>query len=750
MNENPNSIQNVGGDGAAAVVSSEELAQLKQDVQQIAAQSGVFMQQRQNDGNVRFNIWDGQSSDGRMHAADMGKQPPLFEGQPDSQVWLTDTAATKKQAQLFLAAMRAQVTFEAAGGADGAHALKMEAVYRWILRNMGKRYADEVRRGGNYFVDGLPAGVIWFTGWNRKESLRMRTITLQEAAEFLLSEYFENPSPQDLQTMGFMLTDEGSTDALVQLLKAALPGELKDSTVRKLVKDLRELGEAEFPERYECANMPQLLAMAPWEDVFWPVNTVRDIQNARAVYMREWLTAAQVYERKIAHGWSDEFVTGLLGAPEDQSVTTGGGVAGKSGLPIPWGSIYTAQTPLNQQQGLYRDYRNLYEVITAFTQGVNEFGVPGIYISEFSMFLDDAAGERRLYTSGHGKMPFVYVQKELVNLCLTDSRGITSIGSSGQQLLKSYTDLHGATAQISTLPPMIDDVSNADEELVLSPLAVNKRRRTGAVKAIEFPRADANLEAQALVERRFRDRVGLAGEGVDPNELVALTQAEIDVFLWGLSEAWKMMLQDAQMFLHAEQIEEIIGGAEGIGVLDADEAAGEGAVAPVRDDAYDIEGQFHLEMAFDALELDSDKLLSLTNVVLKELLPADVEQTITRSKAIRWILAKWSPSLARAAAVPLETANGREIKAADEELNMMLSGVSVPMKEKGVNHALRLQRMTERLQQPNIQARVLALPDSQQLIDRQLGFYQQQTTQQRNKLIGRLGVEPDAMQQDAG
>ncbi len=194
-----------------------------------------------------------------------------------------------------------------------------------------------------------------------------------------------------------------------------------------------------------------------------------------------------------------------------------------------------------------------------------------------------------------------------------------------------------------------------------------------------------------------------------------------------------MVMQDAQAFLRPEQIAQIVG------------AVPEGMVSD-----YDtIEGQFSFSMAFDALEFDSDKLLQLTNVVLKELLPQDAEQTIQRSKAIRWILAKWSPSLARAAAVPLETANSREIADEDKALASMLAGVSVPMKEKGQNHALRLQRLEQRMRDPVVAKRLLAMPDVAAMVEQRYLFLKQQVTQEQNKLTGRLGVAPDPMQQQA-
>lgn len=278
------------------------------------------------------------------------------------------------------------------------------------------------------------------------------------------------------------------------------------------------------------------------------MNGAREVMSSPCFWLPEdggeWLTAAQVMERALKNGWSDEFVDQLLGKPEEQSAQTGGGQAGKSGLPIPWGTIYQAQTPLSQQLGIYKDFRHLYEVVTTFSKGINKFGVPGIYVTEWSYFIEEAACEKKLFESGHDTMPFRYGQRECVNLSTTDSRGTTFAGTSAQNLLKMYTDLHGAAAQLSTVPPFTVPDSALDGEIIISPLAQNKMARGRTIDPIKFPEAQANLEAQRIVERRFNRHVGLLDEDVNANETMVVTQEEIDNFLNPLRDAWSMVLAD--------------------------------------------------------------------------------------------------------------------------------------------------------------------------------------------------------------
>jgi hypothetical protein len=58
----------------------EDIRELRTELEQIIA-DGLEVWQRQDEArNVRFNIWEGQSPDGRKHAAAMGTDPLPFEG----------------------------------------------------------------------------------------------------------------------------------------------------------------------------------------------------------------------------------------------------------------------------------------------------------------------------------------------------------------------------------------------------------------------------------------------------------------------------------------------------------------------------------------------------------------------------------------------------------------------------------------------------------------------------------------------
>lgn len=747
MNEQPNALQNVTGDGSPSKVEADELGQIREEMRRLATDGQILQSQRISDGGTRFCFWDGMSDDGLKHEADMGKKAFPYEGAPDVRFRLVDKTVRKLSARVVQAAKRATLDFEVEGPEEeGLTPEKASAIWQWIRKQWGRQYHKEIRKGASYFFDDTPAGVVWYVGWRREQALRMSRVTLDEVGDWFLDNYTTagqaegedaddaegHPEPHDpaeAELIRSYFLDPALEDTAVDLLAAVMPSTVTAQALRKMVRKLRSDGEAEFPEVYVCHNQPVLWALRLFEDVFVPVNTVRDIQNARVVYIREWLTAAQVHEYALREGWDSNFVDKLLGRPDEQNATVGGGAAGQSGLPVTWGTVQQAQTPLSMTMGLYKDYRHLYEVCRAYTRSVNDDGIPGIFVTTFSHFVDQAAKPRELVTSGHGKMPFVYEQREAVNNMLTDSRSVSFVSQSTQRLLKMYVDSKGARAQLNELPPLEAGMSVAEDTVSLSPLAINKRARKGDLDFMAMPATRDATDMIGLLTQDHRDYWGLAGDGVDPTEAGLMVQEDVDVFLGGLEDAIVMVMQDAQMFLTPEQIEKITG---------RDGRA-------IGRDLEDIQGQFKLTMEMDTLDFNVEFLTKFSEMIFKYVLPLDTGQTIDRSKAVHYLFNKINPSMARKVVIPAEAASQREIDDEDAALVKALNGVEAPMMAEGQNHRVRLERLQMQLQKPSIQQRVMADPAVTDILERRVKNHQHQLEQEDNKVIGRIGAVPEEM-----
>jgi hypothetical protein len=152
---------------------------------------------------------------------------------------------------------------------------------------------------------------------------------------------------------------------------------MKIKRMRDIAQQILETGTAEFPAPYYRENGPKIVPLRIYEDVFFHAN-VTDIQRAPVIFLRQWLTRAEILERAATEGWDDDFVTGLLGEEKGQ------GHEGQSGFD----ESSTDGTGPGVFDGELDRRRGHYEIVTAYRRSVDEDGIMGIYVTKFSYFLE--------------------------------------------------------------------------------------------------------------------------------------------------------------------------------------------------------------------------------------------------------------------------------------------------------------------------------------------------------------------------
>ena len=177
---------------------------------------------------------------------------------------------------------------------------------------------------------------------------------------------------QELQSIIINETDE---DRLTSLILRAAP-HLRRKRIKRMIKELREAGSTVYPSPYTKTSVPKVTAHRLFEDVFFPANTA-DIQRARAVFVREWLTEAELQERVVSHGYSQAYVDEVLGHEKE----TGFPMYTNDQIDGSWGTERVVGPSSHE-------YRGLYEQITAYHKSVNDDGVPGIYYTCFHHAVD--------------------------------------------------------------------------------------------------------------------------------------------------------------------------------------------------------------------------------------------------------------------------------------------------------------------------------------------------------------------------
>lgn len=686
---------------------------------------------RLTDENTRFCIWAGQSPDGRKRADYLGSKPLPFEGASDTQLRLADKIINKHTRELVTAATRVIPKVVGMEGTDEGFAGRMGTILKWLVRSQwGAEYRRQVELLAQYQEGDTPAAAVAMVDWVREIELELREVTQEDV--ILLAARF-GAGPQDAADLGDIVRNPGRIMDLVALLKLLAPG-ARDKTLKKAAEELQTQGTTTFPAPYIKIDMPMFRALRLYEDIFIPANTT-DIQKARVVFLRHWYSETELRAKVGAEGWDEEFVDRLVGRKFGEK-NSGQGYMTQSAFEEyqDGGATSTAfgfSSETDRRQGLY-------EVITAFQRGVNEDGVPGIYMTVFSgMIKDLAAKPRELFSRKHGKLPFVWFTREYLTSRLMDARGIVPLVSTQQNSLKLLHDSFEDNTQTTINPPLKKPQGKASYQLTIEPFGQLELGRNEDVKYMEipeYPRQAADHEHR--VRREVAEYFGILMEKeVSPDTVVACQQDRVDRFLWGMAEVFKMSLQLCQELMPDDQIMRILG-----------------ASVKVERGRKEIQGQFDLFLSFDVRDLDMELLIKKCEVMLKYARPMDVRNTVPWDKMVQRIVqavdANWADEL-----IPPEEADAKEIEDQKGNLAKIMAGIRPARPDRGLNFPLRLGVVEEELnsRSANPSAYPQMSPVSAALLQEELDWLKFQAQQAENAQIGRKGyTEQDLRRIEAG
>ncbi|MFA7333531.1 MAG: hypothetical protein WC130_04465 [Kiritimatiellia bacterium] len=726
MAEEKRPIDEVRSDGGTSLVTEPSLAELKSEVTQIVTESKeTIWPMRVDMESTRFCRWDHQSADGLKHKAEnLNEEPEPFEGASDMRVRTADMLINEDVMLLVLSAMRAQINFRGTESKDTKKAGNMAVLMRWLIRNYwGVKWIRELLKLANYLTGDSPGVALLGIVWKYETALKMEKLTaeelmglyLQNVVDVLQETVDRGPSAVggtreameeqqlpdgraengieanaerpitvsgetpavDIQALAeqaaedfkIALASEESVDFLPAKLAEFFPG-IRPARAKKVIRELRERGRAEFPVPYIKQDGPDIQAKRLNEDWFVPLNTT-DFQSARVYFEAEWLSKTQIIERKISQGWSDDFVEKVIGERQADG-SRAGGHEGSAAFPDyvrdESGNIVTRATSY---------YKGLYQILTAFYQATNEDGVPGKYFVVFHNDVDVAATERKLLDYAHGGYPGHNFCREVLTSRLCDSRGVAELAGTYQGLEKLYCDSFGDHAQLAGVPPIITRNRQRMGALHIKPLMELPAKRDGDfawMKPPEYPRTVVDMVKEL---RRQRDEYfGRTNEDVAPD--VVQLQREFKVLWWlmNLREALVQVFQLCQQYMPDSLIQRITN-RKGEALFKSRE---------------EIQGQFDLDLQFDPRDLDPAYLERVGKIVKELLMPMDRDKTIQTAAVVSAFMWRISPDLAEAALVDVEQANQVETVAEIKAYQEIRAGKEPELPDDGsINYELRLQ-----------------------------------------------------------
>lgn len=701
----------------------EELRELRTELEQIIA-DGLEVWQRQDEArNVRFNIWEGQSPDGRKHADAMGTDPLPFEGASDARIPAVDSIIGDKVALAKQALFRAQVQATPVEPNDAPKAASVTALLRWLRDcEMRAELETEVELSAQHFFGNDPALAVVEVNWRQDITLIRRQLSFDELATLYVTgdSNPDNVAPDDPRLEPAMLADFQDL-ALNPLrdrefhawLTRAYPG-VAPAAVKAAVRTLRKEGTAELPVPVVRENRPGVQVLNYMEDVFFPVGTA-DLQRARSIHRREWISEVELRERVVTQRWSQSWVDTLLDKGRGQSI------GDQTGRPV------LDDISLSRPGGAVNETDHLYEIWWSYERRADELGVPGVYLTIWNVSAPDECAKCELHDDPDGGYPFYCRPRERLGRQLTDSRGLTRPLATHQQEIKTQRDARANYTQLVASPPRKTLMQRGAFELILGPNAQIPVQRMDDFELVQMPPfMNASVEMEATTRREFDEYAGRQTSEQEPNRIAMLQQAGVDSFLGLWREVMRAVLKQARRFYTPAELARVTGpGGESL------------ALKP-----EDIYGEWDVMIEIDTRDLNMEFAMKKMKAFgdLRSLDPAGI---LDLGPLVEWAAYSLDPVLGRRAIKPQTNVTQKEISDEKNNLAQMAVGVEPEMPEQGINAQLRLQTMQQHIgQSPKLAQLYQGDELFRALVENRQKYLMQQVAQEQNKQIGRLGTAP--------
>ena len=709
---------------SSADVDPEFIA-LRQDLDQIVSDGTEVWARQQQARALRFNLWDGQSEDGRKHADVLGEQPLPFDGACDLRVPLLDGVIQDLKDTVHLLFFRSQVQALPVEPSDAPRAQGISTLLRWLRdREMRAELEDEVELAAEHMFADDPGLAIVEVCWKRDTNLERRTLSLEDLAGLYATGETnpDNIAPDDPRLEPEMLGDfvDMATNPLREPEFAAWLGSVyplvSAAHLRKAVRELKKTATAELPVPVIRDNRPAVQALRYLEDIFFPLGTA-DIQRARSVHRREWVNEDELRERAFTLGWDADAVETIIERGRGQSV-----IAGSLGQSQPrMGNQFSGPgLAVNEED-------HLFEIWWSYSRRVDELGVMGIYCTIWSGS-GDAPLKNELRSNRHGKYPFVVRPRERTSRQLTESRGLTRPLATHQTEMKIQRDARGNFIQLIASPPHKVRMDRGAFDLIVAPNAQVPVMRSDDVEWFSPPGQlpAASMEMERTTKHEVDEYVGRMAPDQDPNRVATKQQRGGDRFFQLWREVFTMVLSDCRDYYSVEQIARITG--------QTGEPAG---LQPT-----DLDGKWDILIEIDARDMNMEyamkKLEALTRIMA-----VDSGGTLDRTPIAEWAAYTIDPVLARRSVRPAGQVTQKEISDTKNAIVQMAAGIEPDMPVEGINPQLRMQVLQQTLQgSPQLAQAYQQGGPFAELLDNYQKYLTQQVAQEGNKLVGRLGTAP--------
>ena len=702
------SPNNPGQDGLVNATDTPDVIYLAREFQR-SLYNGNNNVRFDNSDSIRYARWPGQSDDGKKwsNLKGEGDQVFPFEGASDVRIRLVDSTINELVATLTTGFERATIKVAGIDVQDASPAASATSLMTWLRENKLKveleREAELMAQYTHQY-----GWSVAHVCWDQKIASRMQPITMQEVAQIAQQAAQRDPN-SILATIPQMIMDEASEGQAAEIITLLLP-DMKISDAKKFVRDLRTTGEAEYEEEYVQKNLPSVTALRPFSEVALPPETT-DLQRARVIFRREFMTEVELRAKKNDEGWDEDFIEAAAATQGRQFWLTN--------------DFASISPPDINPVGILRT-DHLIEIVHAYSRQLNEKGVPGIYYTVFSSMVEsDLYAKHELLDYAHGKYPFVEYRSERLRRSIIASRGVSELGMTDQEEIKAQHDSIRDRTAFTTMPPLLV------KKRIGQINKIGPGVQVPVTQADDFswmpPPSASIMEAKTvidMVDARHANYFGLTHASVPAVKTQVLQQKMLNNWFCTWSEVFSQMFQLCCQYMTEEEIVRIAG-------------------QPLPKRISEIAGQFDFILKFDVRDLDNEYVMKKLQSISQFVVPLDAGGEIDRNKLVKLLVGAIAPDAASEILINKEGASQQMFRQVQSDIGLMMLGNEALYTENDPTAAMKLQYTEQIIKaNPKAQQASQADPQFQQLLENYVKNLQMSQSQQQNKQIGRIGVTP--------
>jgi hypothetical protein len=654
--------------------------------------------------NIRFSRWAGQTDDGKKHSENRPEGSPAwpFEGASDVRNRLIDSTCNELTALLMTAFSRSDIR------ASGVELNDLEisgiatSLMQWVKDcKMPQEIRKEAELAAQYAMQyGWSA---FFIGWNQKISKRNRPISLEEIVA--VSQQTDVQAIQDLPRLIVESPEEAAS-----IIASTAPGILKKDA-KRIVKELAETGQSYREEEYVSRNLPEIVALKPWDEIIFPPETA-DLQRSRVIFRRTWMSEVELREKIITENWNPDWVEKAI-----QQLGKSSTFYNINLLPTTTMLVYNGT-----------NYNNMVEVVYAYTKSMDG-DAPAIF---YTILCPQAASNRgddgssyakhERLDYAHGEYPFVEFRREQLRRAITDTRGVPELASTDQDEIKAQHDSIRDHTAFSTLPPIkvVKRIGAINKVAPGLPLPVTNQNDYTFMD----PPAREPSVAFKLIERVEANHAAYFGTTnmlVPPVKTQMMQQMLVNSWLMTWRNVFRQMFSLCCQFMAPEEIQRITGGT-------------------LPNDVSDIHNEFDLNIRFDILDLDPEHLTRKIEGLTK-ISQMDTGGVLNKNRITKMLIRAVAPEMANDLIVNQEQASQKMFKDVQSDIALMLLGNEALYQENDPAASTKMQYAQQIIQSnPKAQAALQQDQNFQALFQNYVKSLQMSMMQQQNAQIGRIGV----------